>query len=250
MTTRCPSPVAEKTKAQIIIPPPPCLSADMRVCLDMLCMVFTKLGVVHHDQTSLLRSLLLRHGCRCLVVYSDVTFQTSDVLPCFERGCLPATFSKSLSEIWTFDLPLKPIRSKMTLLALYTISQSVAKSDPGVGLDEMPPFGYVKNIYHWWIIILTIEWWTPHGLMTLPRLMSCNNCFSKIISNVFPPRYCISSHLNAPDQHTEKPSSFMEVPALAHDQLIKCIWLVSTSSILRKQQGCTWFSTWLWLSFC
>lgn len=45
MTARCLGPVAAK-QDQMIISPPPCLTVEMR------CLVFTKPGAVHYDQTS------------------------------------------------------------------------------------------------------------------------------------------------------------------------------------------------------
>jgi len=37
--------------------------------------------------------------------------------------------------------------------------------------------------------------------------MGSNNCFSKIIADVFPPWRCVKTHLNAPDQPTDKTSA-------------------------------------------
>jgi len=39
-----------------------------------------------------------------------------------------------------------------------------------------------------------------NGLITLLGLVGSNNCFSKIIVDVFPPWNCVDTHLNAPDQ--------------------------------------------------
>ena len=51
MTARCPGPVAAK-QTQIISPPPLCLTVGMRCCAEMLCLVSTRCGAVHHDQIS------------------------------------------------------------------------------------------------------------------------------------------------------------------------------------------------------
>ena len=62
-----------------------------------------------------------------------------------------------------------------------------------------------------------------NGLITLPRLMGSNNCFSTIIADGLPPWHCVNTHLNAPDQQTAKTSAFIEVVTLADDQLLKVI---------------------------
>jgi len=66
-------PVAAE-QAQIISPPPPCLTVG--VCADMLCLVFSKRAAVHYDQTSLWSHLSKGHCSRSYVVCSDVTLQT------------------------------------------------------------------------------------------------------------------------------------------------------------------------------
>ncbi|MEE6526683.1 hypothetical protein FKM82_027469 [Ascaphus truei] len=66
-----------------------------------------------------------------------------------------------------------------------------------------------------------------NGLITRPRLMGGNNCFAKIIADVFPPWHCVNTHLNAPDQQTAKTSTFIEEVTLADDQLIKDICLAA-----------------------
>lgn len=58
-------------------------------------------------------------------------------------------------------------------------------------------------------------------LINLPKLMRCNNCFSRIITDVFPPWQCVNTHLNAADLQTAKASAFIGVLALADDPLIK-----------------------------
>ena len=56
--------------------------------------------------------------------------------------------------------------------------------------------------------------------------------FSKIIADVFPPWHCVNTHLNSPDQQTDKTSDFMEVLTLTDDQLISALisstWLLLT----------------------
>jgi len=61
------------------------------------------------------------------------------------------------------------------------------------------------------------------GLITLPRLIGSNSCFSKIIADVFHPWNSVSTHLNAPDEQTAKTFAFIEVLALVDDQLTKSI---------------------------
>jgi len=61
------------------------------------------------------------------------------------------------------------------------------------------------------------------GLITPPRLMGSNICVSKIIADVFPPWHCVNTHLNLPEQQTDKTFAFIEVLTLADDQLIKYI---------------------------
>ncbi|MEE6522716.1 hypothetical protein FKM82_021325 [Ascaphus truei] len=56
-----------------------------------------------------------------------------------------------------------------------------------------------------------------NGLITPPRLMGSNNCFSKIIADVFPPWHCVNTHLNAPDQQNVKTPAFIEMVTLADD---------------------------------
>ena len=58
-----------------------------------------------------------------------------------------------------------------------------------------------------------------NDLITLPRLVGGNNCFSKIITDVFSPRHCVNSHPNAPDRQITKSFLFIEVATLADDQL-------------------------------
>ena len=62
-----------------------------------------------------------------------------------------------------------------------------------------------------------------NGLITFPRLLGTNNCFSMIIADVFPPWHCVDTHLNAPDQQTTKTLTFIEEISLADDQLLKGI---------------------------
>lgn len=71
MTTRCSGPVAAK-QAQIITPPPPCLTLGIR-CFNMLFLVFTKCITVHYDHTCPLWSCLAKWHCSrslaiCLVL--------------------------------------------------------------------------------------------------------------------------------------------------------------------------------------
>jgi len=47
--------------------------------------------------------------------------------------------------------------------------------------------------------------------------MSSNNCFSKIIADVFPPLDCVNTRLNAPDQQTAKTYACIEVLRLDDD---------------------------------
>ena len=56
-----------------------------------------------------------------------------------------------------------------------------------------------------------------NGIVTPLRLIGSNNYFCKIIADVFPPWHCVNTHLNAPDQQTDKPSAFIEVLTLADD---------------------------------
>jgi len=60
--------------------------------------------------------------------------------------------------------------------------------------------------------------------------MGCNNCFSKIVADVFPPWHCVNTHLNAPDQQTDKTWAFIEELTPADDQFIKCIWLAALAA--------------------
>ena len=48
--------------------------------------------------------------------------------------------------------------------------------------------------------------------------MGSNNCFSKIIADVFPPWRRVNTHLNAAEQQTDKTSAFIEVLTLTDDQ--------------------------------
>jgi len=57
-------------------------------------------------------------------------------------------------------------------------------------------------------------------LLILPRLIASNNCFSKIIADVFLPWHCVNTHLRAADQQTSKTSAFIEVMTLGDDQSI------------------------------
>ena len=57
--------------------------------------------------------------------------------------------------------------------------------------------------------------------------MGSNNCFSKIIADVFPPWHRVNTHLNAAEQQTDKTSAFIEVLALTDDQLIESIGLAA-----------------------
>jgi len=76
-------PVAAK-QAQIISPPPPCLTVGMRcLCWYAVFVFFPKHAAVHCDQTSPLWSHLSKGHCsRSVAVCSDVTLQTLAVLPC------------------------------------------------------------------------------------------------------------------------------------------------------------------------
>ena len=51
--------------------------------------------------------------------------------------------------------------------------------------------------------------------------MGSKSCFSKNIADVFPPWHRVNTHLNAPDQQTDKT---IEVLTLTDDQLMKYIW--------------------------
>jgi len=53
--------------------------------------------------------------------------------------------------------------------------------------------------------------------------MGSNNCFAKIIADVFAPWRCVNPHLNAPGQQSDKTSAFIELLTLADDQSIKWI---------------------------
>ena len=60
--------------------------------------------------------------------------------------------------------------------------------------------------------------------------MGSNSCFSRITADAFPPWHCVNTHLNAPDQQTDKTSAFREVLTLTDDQLISAlisrIWML------------------------
>jgi len=56
--------------------------------------------------------------------------------------------------------------------------------------------------------------------------MGCNNCFSEIIADVFPPWHCVKTHLNAPEQETARMSDFKKLLTLGNVKLIKYIWLL------------------------
>ena len=40
--------------------------------------------------------------------------------------------------------------------------------------------------------------------------MASNNCFSKIIADVFPPWHRVNTHLDAAEQQTDRTSAFIE----------------------------------------
>ena len=63
--------------------------------------------------------------------------------------------------------------------------------------------------------------------------MGSNDCFSKIIADVFPPWHRVNTHLDAAEQQTDRTPVFIEELTLTDDQLISA--LIS--------------STWLLLSF-
>ena len=56
-----------------------------------------------------------------------------------------------------------------------------------------------------------------YGLIILSRLKESNNCFSKIITSLFPLQHCVNTHLNAPDQQRAKATAFTEVLTLTDD---------------------------------
>lgn len=60
--------------------------------------------------------------------------------------------------------------------------------------------------------------------------MVSNNCFSKIIVDVFPHWHYVNTRVSAPDQKTAK--TFLEVVTLADDELIKSIWLAALGYFL------------------
>jgi len=62
--------------------------------------------------------------------------------------------------------------------------------------------------------------------------MGSNNCFSKIIADVFPPWHRVNTHLDAAEQQTDQTPAFIEVLTLTEDQLIRALisstWLLLT----------------------
>ena len=64
-----------------------------------------------------------------------------------------------------------------------------------------------------------------NGLIAFSKLMGNKNFyyFSVIIADVFPPWFCVYTHLKAPAQRTVRASAFLEVVTLAKGQLIKSI---------------------------
>ena len=78
-----------------------------------------------------------------------------------------------------------------------------------------------------WTIFLPVEGWTPSSL----ELMLCSNsCFSSSTADVFPPRSCVSAHLNAPDNQTN------ESPASAETltPVLKWVWSVNPPENCRQ----------------
>ena len=66
--------------------------------------------------------------------------------------------------------------------------------------------------------------------------MGSNNCFSKIIADVFPPWHRVNTHLNAAEQQTDKTSAFIELLTLTDDQLISAL---ISSCYLPSYGSCT-----------
>ena len=68
--------------------------------------------------------------------------------------------------------------------------------------------------------------------------MGSNNCFSKIIADVFPPWHRVNTHLNAAEQQTDQTSAFIAVLTLTDDQLISALigstWLLLPLLILME----------------
>lgn len=59
--------------------------------------------------------------------------------------------------------------------------------------------------------------------------MDSDKCVWKTTADAFPPRRCVNTHLSAEERETDKTDAFMEVLALADDQL--------TPADIRKADG-------------
>lgn len=93
--------------------------------------------------------------------------------------------------------------------------------------SPLPPLiSPLNNPSHFWMtdtILFT------SAFTSLPRMTKSNNNFSKTLVDVFPPWHCVSTHLNALDQHAAKMSGLIVVGSPADNTLIKCIWLAAPS---------------------
>ncbi|MEQ2173944.1 hypothetical protein GOODEAATRI_002825 [Goodea atripinnis] len=86
-----------------------------------------------------------------------------------------------------------------------------------------------------------------YGLMTHPRLLGSNHCFSKIIAEVFPAWHCVKTHMYVPDQQFAKNFCLFR-------GIHTCQWSANQvhsfvapgcflCNILWKQKGCTFFGS-------
>lgn len=90
---------------------------------------------------------------------------------------------------------------------------------PDLGMNLLGCSGRLTTLA---ILVLKFVW--PNNPYQIDRQQQL---LLKIIADVFPP---INTHLNAPEQQTDKTWTFIEVLILADDQLIKCVWTAAAGN--------------------
>ena len=85
-----------------------------------------------------------------------------------------------------------------------------------------------------------------NGLITLHRFIGSNNCFSKVISHVFPLWHCVNTHLNVPDQQTTKTSDCIYIISITWLWIALLIPMEAIQLYLAFLSNASAF----WLSFC
>lgn len=99
----------------------------------------------------------------------------------------------------------------------------------------------VLDDHHLWIIFLNDELqWFENAFTAAPKPMGTNNCFSKIISDVFTTWLCVNRHYNIEDQYIENfcfhKGNHTFCLSINHDFLIKQILILR---LYASSKGCT-----------